>query len=263
VPHLVELTDVRQVSAGGVLSNSGGPFCALRGDGSVWCWGASWRFGGPDVYTPTRVTTLPPAKQVSVGNYRSCAALVDGTVGCWTNGTDAVDRSIDVQTPDAGVDGIVDAGSGPYAGAASALTGVTRVITKRYMYMGLACAIRIDESAVCWGNPTGGGLLPTPANISAASVSARFLAGPIKELAFYNDYNAFEHVWDYALEPDGELRCLEGSNCVLPGLAATSSPVPDGGLYGSGVSEIVAGTLTICTRAGDGGAVTCGFDPLP
>lgn len=65
--------------------------CAVDHAGAVWCWGfgSSAQLGLPPVDSsvfraePTRVAGLPPARDVSVGNYFSCALLEDGGVACW------------------------------------------------------------------------------------------------------------------------------------------------------------------------------------
>src|SRR5690606_33013316 len=69
--HLLD--DVRQVSAGTTHT------CALRADGSVWCWGDNsvGQLGDGSLQsssTPVRVRALPPARCVSAGARSTCAA---------------------------------------------------------------------------------------------------------------------------------------------------------------------------------------------
>lgn len=78
--HLLD--DVRQVSAGTTHT------CALRADGSVWCWGDNsvGQLGDGSLQsssTPVRVRALPPARCVSAGARSTCAATLEGEVYCW------------------------------------------------------------------------------------------------------------------------------------------------------------------------------------
>ncbi len=66
--------------------------CALRIDGTVWCWGiASDSFLGQSIVgekhraTPTQVPGLSNVVQLSGGNYHTCALLASGSVECWGN----------------------------------------------------------------------------------------------------------------------------------------------------------------------------------
>lgn len=61
--------------------------CALRDDGSVWCWGQG-RAGqlGPSAngITPTPVrVAVPPSIRLALGNEPSCAEQASGSVWCW------------------------------------------------------------------------------------------------------------------------------------------------------------------------------------
>ncbi|HEX3904710.1 MAG TPA: hypothetical protein VH853_17880 [Polyangia bacterium] len=71
-----------------------GPYhsCAVKPDGTVWCWGYNYYGGvGPNIavgsvtFTPVQVPLPFSATLVSAGNYHSCAygAAAGGTVYCW------------------------------------------------------------------------------------------------------------------------------------------------------------------------------------
>ncbi|MCP3100226.1 hypothetical protein LZ198_15255 [Myxococcus sp. K15C18031901] len=74
---------VAQVARGGDFT------CALRRDGTLWCWGAnaSGQLGAGDVAPhpgPVRVSTLPrEVVSVAAGTSHACAALRDGSLWCW------------------------------------------------------------------------------------------------------------------------------------------------------------------------------------
>ena len=66
-----------------------GHICALRLDGSVWCWGAnqSGQLGRGDVSKPDskplKVSLPGAALEVAAGGYHSCARLADSRTFCW------------------------------------------------------------------------------------------------------------------------------------------------------------------------------------
>lgn len=148
--------DVVQIAAGGATS------CALRGDGSVWCWGNN-RDGQlatgarSSSAIPTKIAGLAPAAHVGLSADRACAALRDGSVWCWAGATDR------------------DAGPPP---APAAVPGVARAIDVA-LGVAHACARTQDDLLVCWGEDFdgqlgrgrsgGGGPLAVP---SLAGVSA-------------------------------------------------------------------------------------------
>lgn len=63
--------------------------CAIRTDGTLWCWGAdgSGQLGNgttaTSVSTPTQVGTAASWASVGTGDFHTCASRTDGTVWCW------------------------------------------------------------------------------------------------------------------------------------------------------------------------------------
>lgn len=78
------LSDIIEISLGSVAHHT----CALRSNGTVYCWGDNL-FGQlgdgttEDRYSPTLVNELTDAVQIAVGQTYSCAVLEGGTVKCW------------------------------------------------------------------------------------------------------------------------------------------------------------------------------------
>ncbi|MCA9678523.1 MAG: hypothetical protein H6709_20945 [Kofleriaceae bacterium] len=66
-----------------------GHWCAVKGDGTVWCWGSNnlGQLGqgttGSSTSKPGQVVELTDATAVAVGGQFSCALEKDGTVWCW------------------------------------------------------------------------------------------------------------------------------------------------------------------------------------
>jgi alpha-tubulin suppressor-like RCC1 family protein len=119
----------------------GGNFsCAVKSDGTLWCWGAnaSGQLGNgttAPAYAPAEVAPLGHAvAQVSAGSEHACAVKTDGTLWCWGtnddgqigNGTRAM-----VTTPF----------------HVAALHDVTRVRAGART----TCAALADGSLWCWG----------------------------------------------------------------------------------------------------------------
>jgi hypothetical protein len=136
-------------------SEDGTTFCAVTGDGSIWCWGngLTGQLGQGDFVShnvAVQVQAAPTAAgapsspfsnavQVSVGLEVTCALKVDGTVWCW------------------GTNGAAELGGGPAQSAyplqvpfkgSAAQTTATRLITAP---LSTFCAIMRDTSVVCWG----------------------------------------------------------------------------------------------------------------
>jgi alpha-tubulin suppressor-like RCC1 family protein len=86
---MVPLPGVRSLTAGYDSA------CAIKMDGSVWCWGPNWygQLGNGTYETtdrPIQVSSLANALDVVSGGGHACAAKSDGTVACW--GLDSVNQ---------------------------------------------------------------------------------------------------------------------------------------------------------------------------
>lgn len=64
-------------------------FCAVKGDGTAWCWGGNRRgqlgtgAAGSDANKPQQVTGLTDAVAISAGAQTTCALRKTGQVACW------------------------------------------------------------------------------------------------------------------------------------------------------------------------------------
>lgn len=149
--------DCQIVPAEGQLSPPPGSFtalaannlaaCALRGDGTIACWGAGEP--GDDsgascqgVPYNSGQSTPPPEKfrMVAMGALNACGIRDDGTIACWGAGTAD-------ECPDTGVD---CRQSRPPAGEFAQVAAGTFH----------ACAMTVDRRVTCWGSGSEGRTTP-------------------------------------------------------------------------------------------------------
>ncbi len=189
------LADAVEIAAGGAHT------CARRGDGRVFCWGKNSygaigdgtcssslgpEFGpqparsGTDRWSPTEVTGLTDAVEVTAGGGHTCARRASGEVLCWGS-----------NFPNGRVDG--DDGSG---GAVGDGTTINRLVPTRVLGLTGAvqvtaggtysCALRAGGDVACWGGNAFGGLgdgttttrlVPTPVPALADVVEIRAASG--------------------------------------------------------------------------------------
>lgn len=133
---------VVQIDVGGSSS------CAVRGGGSVWCWGmdqsestderCQYVEDAPLCHRhPTRIDDLPAARTVSVGESFSCVATTSDEVFCWGSPRpDAPDAESDEPT------------------RVSGLPDIAEVVAAHH----LACALDHGGQVWCWGSQFGLGL---------------------------------------------------------------------------------------------------------
>ena len=131
MPWCIGLAGVRAVDA------SGWRTCALMENGTVWCWGPeSEADGSGSIYvaSPTKVSGIDDAVQVSTGQSHTCALRSDSTVVCWGKNWDG----------ELGNGTISDA---PMPPTAAAIRGVTHISAGGSM----TCAVHDGGLVSCWG----------------------------------------------------------------------------------------------------------------
>lgn len=228
-----KLTNITQIAVG---DNHG---CALKIDGSVWCWGSNEYFqlgqGGVATGRSTRavpVTYLAGATQISAQDNTTCATIADGGVKCW------------------GANEELQAGDGlpGHRSTPTTVVGVTGAV-KVASGGRLGCALVSGGAVKCWGaddygqRGDGGGFgaagtatavvgITGATDIGAGSNHACALVGTTVKC------------WGY--DSDGQLG---------NGLPETNSDAPvETGL--TGVSQLAVGYSTTCALV-SGGGIKC------
>jgi len=148
----------------GVAKVAAGDFhtCAVRRDGSAWCWGdgSYGQLGDGDSGTGHRRTKpvevrrgsghLTGVEQISAGAAHACALRTDGSVWCW--GDDEVGQLGDGTTGSA--TGHVRTRAVRVSRGSGYLDGIVAIAAGDFH----TCAVRRDGSAWCWGDGSYGQL---------------------------------------------------------------------------------------------------------
>jgi alpha-tubulin suppressor-like RCC1 family protein len=115
--------------------------CAIKTDGTLWCWG--WNFDGQlgvgtttgNVFSPVEVTALGSSvAEVAIGFDHTCARMTDGTLWCW------------------GEAGQVGDGTDVLRDSPVEIVGLGATVAGVAAGMNHTCAIKTDGTLWCWGN---------------------------------------------------------------------------------------------------------------
>jgi len=177
---VLQLTDAVELHMGGPQ------VCARRANGHVVCWGDNGAGQLGDTTTvshpsPTEVSGLTDATSIAVGAHHACAARQGGQVMCWGgNGAGELgDGSVAHKTC------AEDKDCSPTPVAVKGLTDA-RAVSGQWLNN---CALRADQSVVCWGEngslQLGDGVAnhmtcPGASDCSATPIAVKFLSGIIE-----------------------------------------------------------------------------------
>lgn len=128
------------------LSLGAGHSCAVKGDGTLWCWGDNTYGEIGDGTTQNKTTPVQIAalgsdvESVSLGFDHTCAVKTDGTLWCW--GRNEYGQLGDGTTQD--------------KTTPNAVASLGGTVDRVALGVAHSCAIRDDGSVECWGaNSTG------------------------------------------------------------------------------------------------------------
>ena len=127
------------------IATSGRHTCAVKTDGTVWCWGRN--IYGPlsmQSYVAHMVPNINDATSVTTGWEHTCVLRDEGNVWCWgLNGAGELGIGSADLNVHATPSRVVDASGNPLSEITSLQTGPTRAHT---------CAVRADYTVWCWGD---------------------------------------------------------------------------------------------------------------
>lgn len=213
--------------------------CAVRKDGTVWCWGSNIRerlgfkseeCGPYAILTdtvqyfeyecearPRRVPGIESAVQVSVAADYQCAVLADESVVCW--------REDEVPTP------------------VSGLSGVRKVAAGH----GFTCALSTAGEVSCWGSNTWGTL---GRGVDDEVLSSDATPAPVVGLGKVVDLDARNRT-ACAVTEDGEVDCWGETRSLLD---ATDTPHPS---WNSEPAPVVVPYVSDAVQVSTQGSVAC------
>ncbi len=216
-----------QVSAGW------GTVCAVRRNGSVYCWGRNeyGEAGNLDTmprYVPTKVELPMPATSVSVGgdfeSGHTCAIMADTTVFCWG-------------------DPLLDGAPGNGGGQPVLVTGLVNV-AKVSAGGDHTCALKDDGDLFCWGQNDDGEVGDGDTQIVGIPVQ---IQSDVADVSAGGDHTC-------SALTNGDLYCWgseQYSQLAINGEFGPDVLVPTLVPGLDGVDEVSAGQVNTCARKDD------------
>lgn len=226
--------------------------CALRTDGTLWCWGMNSSGAVGDgassgvacnVYPPSICQTTPKqvaslgtdTKQFSVGGSHVCAVKKDDTLWCW------------------GSNGWGQLSAGNTTGLPAQITELGDQVSHVEASENSTCTLKTDGSVWCWGRNNWGqlgndsfGYLKHPYPLQAIPSGVVNLSARVAHAcALKNDGTLW--CWGYgrygALGTLNLSDCLNYDRCAFTPIQVTNA--------GSGIAEVSTGLHHTCVRRND------------
>ncbi|MBS1983200.1 MAG: hypothetical protein JST16_03430 [Bdellovibrionales bacterium] len=228
--------------------------CALKNDGTVWCWGyngygntGNGNTTNPQL-SPTQVINLTSATQISAGYHSTCARRSNGTIKCW------------------GYNGYGELGDNTTVAQSTPVQVIT-VSNANQVSMGMssACAALSDGTAKCWGyngmGEMGDGTTtnrPTPVNVIAVGGGSAMTG--VTYIAAARGNNSYaEHAC--AVKTDGSMACWGINNYGQLGSANTTTSYTPVSVVGmANAVKVQTGLYFTCATISDGTAKCWGYN---
>lgn len=216
--------------------------CAVRSDGTAWCWGmgAIGRLGRgsvADSYLPVLVTGVAGAVDIEAFDNNTCVLLQDKKVKCWGDNADGQIGNLVAPSP---------------ALTSYYVVGLNDAVDLAVGYSHV-CAVREAGPAVCWGRNDHG-------QLGSSSNLPQPLPGPVSNFTDFSQISA-GNFHTCALRVNGSAYCW-GDNSYgqlgdftnidrdQPALVTSLT---------SGVTQIELGNVTSCARSSDGSVRCWGY----
>jgi alpha-tubulin suppressor-like RCC1 family protein len=238
--------------------------CALKNDGKILCWGdnqygqlgnANGTGGLQANPTPTVVVDLgTDTKQITAGNYHTCALKNDGKVLCWGYNQDG-----ELGNPAVALGGQAN----PTPTAVVDLGTDTKQITAGAAH---TCALKNDGKVLCWGFNLYG-QLGNPAG--AAGQQANPTPTVVVNLGTNTQQITSNSLHTCALKDDAQVLCWGynqwgqlGNPVVTAGQQANPTPTAVVGLGGADTKQISVGAGHSCALKTDGKVLCWGYNQI-
>lgn len=217
--------------------------CAVKADGSAWCWGSQWYgelgSGAPgQLLQPGQVVGLSSGvKSISAGIHSTCAVTTGGALKCWGTGQKIGDGST--------------SGSNYSPVDVPSLASGVRSVSVGHA---ITCVVVDPGGVKCWGSGhsdvgsgvVAGGTVSTPTDVS----------GLTSGVATVSVGGGNPGSFACALTTTGGVKCW-GRIFKVGGTVTETVPVDMPGLS-SGVKAIAVGEQTLCVVTTSGGAKCVG-----
>lgn len=148
-PVKANITDVINIDTSRSEYDGGESTCAVKRDGTIWCWGSDHegQLGNGaattgDQTNPVQVSGITNAIEVEILGRAACALLSDGTIKCWGTSDDGV---------------LGNGALSPQTSPGTAVSGIDNAV--KIVGAGRAyCAVLDNGRAKCWGRADEGQL---------------------------------------------------------------------------------------------------------
>ncbi len=255
-PHPVVMADDSPFEEAAMVTVGAHHTCAVKTDGTVWCWGYNYYHQLGDGTTESRLhpvqvqwdtsTPVTDASWVSAGNHHTCLLRQDNRVWCWGyNGAGRLGNGTDEDSAYP-VSVLVAAGQ--------ALSQVAELTVGGYH----SCALTLDGHVWCWGYNDAGQV--GDGTSTSRNMATEVLTGQGAPLALVQevDCGGRKHscartatsVYCWGLNQSGQLGDGTRTNrlyATATGLSSLSAP-----------THLSAGGIHSCTALADGTALCWG-----
>jgi hypothetical protein len=212
--HQANPTPVAGIDDVAMMASGAGLECALRGDGTVWCWGcnSSGQLGQGDTNAypgPVQVKGLSGVTIIGASLTAACARAPDGLY-CWgDNGAGQVGN------------GLTDGKPVTLPAKVATTTGLDDVVQVAGGQV-TTCALTSAGAVFCWGAPTqvgngGGSQVPCNGGPCVASPTKANVGGVVVEIAMGDEYAI-------ARLADGSMKAWGGDGSGMIGNPVSMMP---------------------------------------
>jgi alpha-tubulin suppressor-like RCC1 family protein len=249
------LGEIEQISTNSHYSHT----CALKTDGTAWCWGDNGygQLGDNttnDSYTPVQVLGVGGSgyfvqvEEIQVTHLTTCALKTDGTAYCWgSNGSGQLgnDSTSSSSTP------VQVKNSGSFSDFLLNIQNINSSGDEN------TCTTKTDGTVWCWGENTNGQLGDGTTSPKPGAVQVKGEGG----IGYLDSVSSVEtsEFFSCALKTDGTVWCWGDNNYGQLGDNTTNdsyAPIQVHGVddigYLTDVSEISVGRIYVCATKTDG-----------